>query len=676
MRKLLLAFALLIARCCGGPGALVYAQSCPSGDTLVADTLNGPIAPATGQPTLFFGAVTITPNSPGVGANGVSFGKMPIPVTVSNGVLTVCLIPNDTATPVNTTYTVRYAYTGDQGATQPWSETWSVPTSVSPVKLPAVRLLTTPPLLTGATGATGATGPVGPTGTAGAVGATGSTGATGPTGAQGPMGLIAANAEYSSSQTMTSADCQNGTIKTFTGSSPLSYTLIAPINGCTAVIQNNTTQWFTVNATTNLVTLNGAVQNLLLPPCIPTPYCPATRISANGGTSWDAGVTLGTRAGAMIFVDSVNGNDATGMRGNPQFPFLTFRAATAATGITSGDVIQIGPGSFNETSSNLAVIVPAGVSVNCASPASTGLTNNSTTTFGFVPGSNSTWSNCTLNDNNASTASTTYTMGSSVTYGLNTNVFLKNVIINGGAHALYFTDSTSSYTAVYWKLTDCVLNSAAATFDATGPSSTVWPLTVDLYNTVVNVTYNGTSGSTWYAAQMNVNGGVLNIHGGALNAVGTNTTGGTTTAALDAGHGTINLYGPAIASSASSGSVYSLWLVSPYAPSVVVFGGTSLDPTKILIASGSLTLGSPFAFGPIYCADSGAVNAFACPAGYLATSTAGAVILLSPANTNTGAATLDGVSIIRNGAPLTGGELVAGRQALLGFDGTYLEVLP
>lgn len=62
------------------------------------------------------------------------------------------------------------------------------------------------------------------------------------------------------------------------------------------------------------------------------------------------GVTAGgTRIGfplrgLQVFVDSVNGSDATGTRGNATLPFLTLLAAQTAA--SSGDTIIVGPGTY------------------------------------------------------------------------------------------------------------------------------------------------------------------------------------------------------------------------------------------------------------------------------------------------------------------------------------------
>ncbi len=113
-------------------------------------------------------------------------------------------------------------------------------------------------------------------------------GSVGPTGPTGAAGVLASNSEFSTSQTMTSADCPSS-LKTFTGSSALTYTLIAPIAQCAIGIQNNTTQTLTVNLTTNSLVGNaGSTANVTVLACgIPSGGCPVSIIKANGTSNWD-----------------------------------------------------------------------------------------------------------------------------------------------------------------------------------------------------------------------------------------------------------------------------------------------------------------------------------------------------------------------------------------------------
>ncbi len=109
----------------------------------------------------------------------------------------------------------------------------------------------------------------------------------GGTGQSQPAGALAPNGEYSTSRVMDSSYCPNW-MGTFTGSSPLTFTLGAPVPGCVIVIQNNTTQPMAINVTTNAALLNGQMVNGNIPACAtPASGCRAAVIKANGTTSWD-----------------------------------------------------------------------------------------------------------------------------------------------------------------------------------------------------------------------------------------------------------------------------------------------------------------------------------------------------------------------------------------------------
>jgi hypothetical protein len=136
-------------------------------------------------------------------------------------------------------------------------------------------------------GGGGTAGPTGATGPAGTTGAAGATGGAGATGAAGADVALAVNSEYTGSRVMDSTYCPSW-LGTFTGSSALTFTLIAPISGCMIGLQNNTSQPMTVNVTTNGVTLNGQTANGLIPACTsPANGCQVVVIKANGTTSWD-----------------------------------------------------------------------------------------------------------------------------------------------------------------------------------------------------------------------------------------------------------------------------------------------------------------------------------------------------------------------------------------------------
>jgi Collagen triple helix repeat (20 copies) len=118
-------------------------------------------------------------------------------------------------------------------------------------------------------------------------GAAGPAGPVGATGAAGANVALAMNAEYTGSRVMDLSYCPSW-LGTFTGSSALTFTLIAPITGCMIGLQNNSSQPMTVNVTTSGVTLNGQTANGVIPACAsPANGCQVVVIKANGASSWD-----------------------------------------------------------------------------------------------------------------------------------------------------------------------------------------------------------------------------------------------------------------------------------------------------------------------------------------------------------------------------------------------------
>src|SRR5205085_6478421 len=65
--------------------------------------------------------------------------------------------------------------------------------------------------------------------------------------------------------------------------------------------------------------------------------------------------------GLRIYVDSVTGNDSTGLVSRQDKPFLTISAALASA--TSGYLLMLSPGTFTE---DVEINVPDGVSINGA----------------------------------------------------------------------------------------------------------------------------------------------------------------------------------------------------------------------------------------------------------------------------------------------------------------------
>jgi hypothetical protein len=96
-----------------------------------------------------------------------------------------------------------------------------------------------------------------------------------------------------------------------------------------------------------------------------------------------------------IFVDSVNGNDGTGVRGNLAKPFATIAAALAAS--SAGDVVYVGPGTYAQGATPLTI--PSNVTLIGSGADYTIITstiNNSLNRASVEPGTSSVISNVTI----------------------------------------------------------------------------------------------------------------------------------------------------------------------------------------------------------------------------------------------------------------------------------------
>jgi hypothetical protein len=81
--------------------------------------------------------------------------------------------------------------------------------------------------------------------------------------------------------------------------------------------------------------------------------------NGSGTLSWTAVAPASSSlTGNMLWVDAVNGNNATAVRGNDGLPFLTVEAALAAA--LSGDVVMVRPGTYNVAAT---LTLPTGVAL-------------------------------------------------------------------------------------------------------------------------------------------------------------------------------------------------------------------------------------------------------------------------------------------------------------------------
>jgi hypothetical protein len=175
-----------------------------------------------------------------------------------------------------------------------------------------------------------------------------------------------------------------------------------------------------------------------------------------------AGYT-GIRSGNTIYVDAVNGNNLTATRGRLDLPFKDPVAATLATGITSGDIIQVGTGTYDihaltgygGVTGQLRL--PNGVSINGSGPYTTIIANQATFQSYSVlnPGNNSTVSNLQV------LGSTTQGVYISLLGFLltgdqsSTNVVIQNVITQGWSDGVNINAGPYLSSPVTWRFIDC-----------------------------------------------------------------------------------------------------------------------------------------------------------------------------------------------------------------------------
>ncbi len=110
---------------------LLFLLLCVRADaqTVIQDTIFAGTEPFQGK-VVILGPDMTTPD-------GRTVVRSTTEYAIANGNLSVSLWPNDTATPANTFYVVRYQPKRGQS----WSEQWIVPTSAQPLKVHQVRIV-------------------------------------------------------------------------------------------------------------------------------------------------------------------------------------------------------------------------------------------------------------------------------------------------------------------------------------------------------------------------------------------------------------------------------------------------------------------------------------------------------------------------------------------------------
>jgi trimeric autotransporter adhesin len=253
-----------------------------------------------------------------------------------------------------------------------------------------------------------------------------------------------------------------------------SITLSTPQNIHTAATPTFASE--TLTATTNQLTL-GTTNTITISAPVPVP---ATSITL---TLPRRTATISSEDNNVIRVEK-GGNDTTGSRGGS--PFLTLTAAIAATGITSGDVIRIAPGTY--ASETFPITIPSGVSIvgydpiNCIISAPAVTTN----TTMFVMGTSSQISNLTISMTSATAALTlkaiAFTGTTAATAKINNcNISISNTTSGAGGTINGIESSGTGVAAAdVINLNNTVINVSATT----ATSGTARALVINAANTM------------------------------------------------------------------------------------------------------------------------------------------------------------------------------------------------
>lgn len=217
-------------------------------------------------------------------------------------------------------------------------------------------------------------------------------------------------------------------IKRATGSG-----LVTATSGVYGTTANNTSNWDT--AFTEKRQWDGSATNL---------------VAATGRASLGlaALASAGLLKGKTIWVDSVNGNDGTGTRGREDLPFLTISAAVAAAGITSGDIIVMGPGTFSTTTFQL----PTGVHLIGQGRGVTKITSTSGAAGGHAivaPGTGSVIARLTIDGTTGSNASPSAPIGALTSDSAFTSAYIYECEIIGNTDGFYLDKAGLTNLFVY-----------------------------------------------------------------------------------------------------------------------------------------------------------------------------------------------------------------------------------
>lgn len=261
--------------------------------------------------------------------------------------------------------------------------------------------------------------------------------------------------------------------------------------------------------------------------------------AAGPNFSWvNSNFITGVLAGKFIRVDSVNGNDGTGTRGQWDLPFLTISGAIGAAGITADDVILVGPGTYTE---NNGIVIPDDVSL-CGSGIGVTTINSTLTMTGgggatnqsiVYPGNNSIIADLSIVGNAASSVFQV-PLGDGALGAApvaKTGIRAYRVEMVAGSDGIRFNAATTI------KCYDCVITTL---WD--GVTLNHGSANVELFNPIITVT--GPFDAGGHPVRGLSGSGTINVYGGRITASGV--VGDTNHICVAPTSGTYKLYGTVV----------------------------------------------------------------------------------------------------------------------------------
>ena len=215
-----------------------------------------------------------------------------------------------------------------------------------------------------------------------------------------------------------------------------------------------------------------------------------TDLLQNDGTSpveVTGGVIISGFTPTVLYVDGTNGSDANGS-GQILNPFQTLAGAVGSA--SSGDLIFLLPGTYNESAST-QIVLPAGVHLKGAGIDVTTIasTNTSAVSPFIVVGNGSVVSDLTIN-NSGSSANPSCIGALDGNFGLNPSLFRVKAV--GGSTGLYYEASATSGTS-YLYCEECIFQGS---FRAAIASMSPGMLKADFHRCQFIFTYNASVGDS------------------------------------------------------------------------------------------------------------------------------------------------------------------------------------